>query len=662
MGAAECGSHRASRYVCPAECPFNPWAPSNYALGLSIDERLSEKLSKQLSAWGSHNYGLDVDLLRRKDGLTAHAMMMSAVQYTRHRDGRTFAERWEAEGYPGLNNDESFLFSRIQAGRMAVIEIRRVLGPEECEATDLLDASPEPFVIHDRSLAGQAVRFTSLMGWLFALPHYRRIYGVAGSIPDVNQRDARDVVLETARHLGAPEDDAARRAWLGPNFRRMMDSFKSTQHVLRHRLFQSMDARFTRTTYDWSGSEAAFASRMDRLDCAIREKPSQGDWREGVVASWAWLDVPAPTNPREPELPFPEACRAPVGRPLLGRVLQKPGVVCIEAGSAERHAALKAIFEKKFSGKLVFREERVDDLGTRAAGQGIPAGDEALVPPAFLENASRVITQVSMVDKPPDARSQQDLIAETRRKNLEHFLDDSIPWLDGLTPRQAAIRPEMRPRLVSLMKKHVRWHDEWARENRRETDDINWVLKELGLHELDVPPPPLPADEPAVEEGEPEEGEADGEPVSPVERVFSRFASKVEIVEAFQAEAPEVYEYVLSVTQEDWSNEEAGRFLFFTALTWHAVGPTPIQAEKVNLDYLGMTFAANLDRLLKGVTKVGHPDAWLKGCRRPDLLAEISSLWTDPEDASTTRGPIIVFGVCFFRVLLDELDRVVSDG
>jgi hypothetical protein len=63
------------------------------------------------------------------------------------------------------------------------------------------------------------------------------------------------------------------------------------------------------------------------------------------------------------------------------------------------------------------------------------------------------------------------------------FLDEEIPALDGMTPREASAKPEARPVLINLMKEHIHSID---RVNREEGTDIslNSLLEELGLDEL----------------------------------------------------------------------------------------------------------------------------------------------------------------------------------
>lgn len=66
---------------------------------------------------------------------------------------------------------------------------------------------------------------------------------------------------------------------------------------------------------------------------------------------------------------------------------------------------------------------------------------------------------------------------------LRKFLDEKIPALGGMTPRQAAKEPSMKPQLIELMKLHLKGIEKQNRDKNLGLD-IDWVLDELGLSEL----------------------------------------------------------------------------------------------------------------------------------------------------------------------------------
>jgi len=78
---------------------------------------------------------------------------------------------------------------------------------------------------------------------------------------------------------------------------------------------------------------------------------------------------------------------------------------------------------------------------------------------------------------------EQQVMEQFYRDHYTKFLDDSIPALNGMNPREAAKNPVMRPQLIELMKSHVHTLSTMCRQKGLKLE-IDWVLEELGLHEL----------------------------------------------------------------------------------------------------------------------------------------------------------------------------------
>jgi hypothetical protein len=117
-------------------------------------------------------------------------------------EGLTCVQRRERSGFPGLRNDERVLLRAKLRTRMALLEVHRVLDAERIEAVDLFEAAPTPMIFQDRSLAAVAVRFTVLVCWIYPLPHYWRLSGMAIQVPELALFEPREVVVEIVRHLG----------------------------------------------------------------------------------------------------------------------------------------------------------------------------------------------------------------------------------------------------------------------------------------------------------------------------------------------------------------------------------------------------------------------------------------------------------------------------
>jgi len=167
--SAECGENRGSRYACPADCPYSPFAPANYDQLLDLEELVDRKT---LEWWfdTAPDRGLiqaGMEAARKNHSPHAlHAFLAREIFFRRDASGRTCARRWEDAGFPGLRNDERVLLRAKLQVRVTLLEVRRVLDAERTEAVDLLQPTGTPLLILDRGLARRAVRFAPFVGWM----------------------------------------------------------------------------------------------------------------------------------------------------------------------------------------------------------------------------------------------------------------------------------------------------------------------------------------------------------------------------------------------------------------------------------------------------------------------------------------------------------------
>lgn len=124
--------------------------------------------------------------------------------------------------------------------------------------------------------------------------------------------------------------------------------------------------------------------------------------------------------------------------------------------------------------KAMFEKESVSDL----AKQSWPEHENEAPTRRRLEVSSSLV--------PEGIEDVGAMMQEVFRSHYKKFLDDRIPALDNMTPREAARRPEMRDRMVALMKGHLQTMDGHSKKDGR-LYDIGWVLEELGLGEMKVP-------------------------------------------------------------------------------------------------------------------------------------------------------------------------------
>ena len=155
----------------------------------------------------------------------------------------------------------------------------------------------------------------------------------------------------------------------------------------------------------------------------------------------------------------------------VGNIKLYEDKLVFEAFTKRVYGLGKKMLERHF-GKLVkFVDEEISDMAGAIADtyEDEDYGGE----PAPRDRAQDAI--------PPEVRIA--VMTKFYEERYARFLDEEIPALDGMTPREASAKPEARRMLIDLMKEHINGID---RVNREEGTDISLdsLLEELGLDEL----------------------------------------------------------------------------------------------------------------------------------------------------------------------------------
>ncbi len=505
----ECGENRISKYDCPADCPHNPWNEANYDRALEINDRFTEKMLSRLRAEQVEKYGYAQSPPFNEDSDEFTALIWFSDKFYREKDseGRTFMERWEAERFAGLNNDQRIMLEAESKMRAVVLEIQQVIDDRSLLAVDLLDPEGEPFVVVDRSLASSACRFSTLFVMVFDMPHYSRIHSAGCRMPDVIGMGMHEVFMELAAHLGAPLEMPALREWLGTNVRRVVDSLRAVSSACHAAMLRSLDAAYTKSVYDLECTPEKFRGIMEKQKDIEPEEVMSDDADAGFVVEWVCVSEENPLGH---------------GLLLVGSILlHRDGYIQMEASSQTRTEQLKERMEGLFGAMIRFSRERTDDLGAQLFEKRALDYDPDLVPKRLLENTDQIQTSTSRIEIPPGTSSKEEIERHMEQEFLKTFLDGQIPALDGLTPRQAAKDSAVRPKLVELMKSHVRTHDENNLRTGRDTD-ITGILEELGLDEINFPPPPRREPTDSIEDGDFDDDEDVGSPLLSEEEIAER--------------------------------------------------------------------------------------------------------------------------------------------
>lgn len=479
ISAAECGENRQSKYACPADCGFNPFAPQNYDQYFELEGRIIRKSYDWYVSSSKDRAETERMLARMMDprSTTARALQITELFIRRDASGRTCAERWGMAGFPGLKNDERVMQRAAMDLQLRLFEVHRVLDDRRVEVVDLMEANPQPLIVVDRSLAAQACRFSAMLGWFFPLPHYWRCSGFAVPMTPLAGLDPLGVVTELIRHLGGPTERSQWSVWFAENFPRFDKAREAVVLARNQQMLATLDADFGKAVYELRAPFSECRALLDAVPEVEIDELTDAEMDEGFAEGRVWFAAPGAggllTTPHQT-----------LGRVLLGQAHWRA-----EAIGAERTGRLRTKLEALLGSRVRFTGERRDNLAAHLRAKA-PSYDPSLVPSRLLEEPQHVSLGASRVAVPAGKVAQARALEDQFEEMDRQWLDAPVPALKNLTPRAAALDPQLRPVLLGLLKERVRLTDERVRETGMAAD-CNWLLRELGAHELIFDPPPL---------------------------------------------------------------------------------------------------------------------------------------------------------------------------
>jgi hypothetical protein len=144
----------------------------------------------------------------------------------------------------------------------------------------------------------------------------------------------------------------------------------------------------------------------------------------------------------------------------VGRAILSENQLRLETNSTRRADSLRSIVQARLGGLVRFRTRTQRDAQE-------------------LLDEMRYATPTRPTEaEPPPSPELDAAMREFRERHLREWLDESIPLLGGLTPREAAQRPRARAQLELLVEE---MEQQEAREPERTRIDLRWLRSDLGL-------------------------------------------------------------------------------------------------------------------------------------------------------------------------------------
>lgn len=614
---AECGANRNSNYDCPTTCPHNPWNPDNYDKLLEIEDKTRGKIVSRLKKEQIQQYGYVQDIPSFDEPAETARFFLKKIKWETDPNGKTFLDRWADDGFEGLKNDEQVALHSESQTVASVLEIQQVLDDRRVLVKDCLADSADVMELIDRSFAARACRFASLLTLYYPTPGCTRLHSVGIPIQSINGITPVDVILAIANHLKGPKDRQELQQWLLENLPQVEKSIHAVQAARMEAAYQTMDAAYSKTDYELLCRPDELAEIFDQQDDIHNEEPPAEALKEGFTDEWVWTEAGSAFGP---------------GQTVLGRILIHPNhTMRLETTSAKRRDQIRPLLKELLDGKIRFVKQRTDDLAKKIANKKRFHYDPSLVPECLLKNPMQIENSYTIFPKKQEARSHVDMEIEMMKERDRTFMTQSIPALDGKTPVEAARNKKLRPKLVLLMKGHIRNRDEINLKKGTRLD-INETVRKLGLDELDVPPPPR-------------------RPVPPEYRDETFEDADEEFVD-------EEFAYLTKKEVQDrWKDLEA-----YAPLTEKLEEKGPIIVDLLNVFFEDgrlptILYAPILELTAKITFTIVHPNIPFIDLSEYNVLEAVKTV-VQEEKSSTESSPFISEEPELLSCVLDEIDRI----
>jgi hypothetical protein len=341
------------------------------------------------------------------------------LQYCRQdRAGLTLAGEWRAHQQQRVSPDERLLMDAYDSAWLSLWEVQEVEPGTGSRLTDVL--TREERFVHDVSSASTLQRFDTVLAIVLTCDGISFFGGIhALSLPP---RWAEDTARAARRLCRVRTRAVATEKLQDPELQRELILLwnDAVERMLDQPppVMQNTDGDplvLTRDDFELLAPRAELAERLESLP-GVQEADQEGRdtvfvvTKAGNTMHRSWDST------------------------IIGRIVLSETRLTLETNSTRRADALRAAVERHLPALVRFRLRREDNT-------------EQLLAAARTSGASQ--RERAPEPLPPEAEAA---LRQFREQYMSDWLDDAIPALDGLTPREAARQPRMRSKLALLLK------------------------------------------------------------------------------------------------------------------------------------------------------------------------------------------------------------------
>ena len=463
-----CASKRNDSIKCLPECKHNLFGTANYQRWLDFERKWDYKFANEYVKTHPENLNKAIQLYK-SDNIEEDEIMNIVIHlaacYIRDENGKSYIDYFADEFANQLGNDGLLYMHCLQSIRPSIFEVQKVINRNSIKCLDLLDPEHKTFIITDNCFTKIANRFGKYLVWKFDLPCFSRLVCSVFKI----ESDIYDYFINSIEEI-ADENDRNITDTIAMHYGDVVDALFAAHDIKRQKFlnsFRNMDLKECTIRYNFSCPLEQIEDIMDeKPDFDFNDiDPESGDPENTLHYTWH-------RKGESKKFDKKSGLRMPFGVGILANVKLMPGILEIRTMSEAKKDFAKKMAEKFFANLITFDKELVVDIAKQFADDNKQLSSQSNITETKTNNSPNLSPEV-----------EEEVMNQLYKKRYKKFLDEKIPAIDNMTPKEAMSDPDMRPQLIELMKGHVHNIDSLAKEKNINLN-IDWVLEELSLDEL----------------------------------------------------------------------------------------------------------------------------------------------------------------------------------
>ena len=446
-----CGAKRNSIINCPKECFKNPFG-DNYDLFLEIEQKLKDVWANFAFSNIDDTTKTEVQEIHNDSSIDENEISSRIDDLLEERtcfeeddNGITIAQRFEMTELSGLPNDLKYLWKYYNERKGTIFEIQKYTSEKESLCRDYF--TNELVRVFDYSLVrAKMSKYSLILVKYYNMPHFTRLRGRATTM-------WRNLVDEFTKRLKGKQLNTSIHKIIGILSQSELKELVEKIHKQEtDKMLESMDFKIYKVLYTIKTSMKSVVKIIDSLP---EFELSEAEIQKPFTIEYMWLRLGKSKKFEQIHGGIFQRNESDgLGTGILASIRLNSEIVEIETISRKKYEFCLKMMKRYLGNDIKFERKLVVDADTIAKNK--PKNQESDDDKSFVNEI------------PPEIQS----------KLQKKFLNDNIPALDNLTPREASKREDCRENLVELMKSHL------SRSPKEAQEGIVWALKQLGLKEM----------------------------------------------------------------------------------------------------------------------------------------------------------------------------------